>query len=195
MDKKEKITKKDNSNLEESDNLKSDIEKSNQEEIEKIEEEMKKMISEMEEYIGSDLSNIKIITIDKKQKKMLKIYSIIEVILSLILLFSSIGYFKWVKCDKLYQYFILFGGIIFLEYLFSYLLKKFALKFIILSFGLILYIAPLLGFIIGISFTPGVNVLSYGLLLVVFILYIIIKKFFLSFIKGDFRQMINTSKF
>lgn len=163
-------------------------------EIKQIEEEMQKMLDEMESYFGNNVSNVKIITIDKKQKRIMTFHSVIEIILSVILLFASLGYLKWVACDKLYQYFIFIGGIVLIEYVLKYVIKKYAIKLIILSFGGFLLIAPLIGFIISVIFSPGVQVLNYGLLIIVFILYIVIKKIFMSFVKGDYRKFISGMK-
>ena len=168
--------------------------KEDKDEMQQIEEEMAKMLQEMENYLGSEVSNVKIVTIDKKQKRKFLIFHILEIVLSVVLLFASIGYLKWVACDKLYQYFILIGGIVLIEYLLRFFIKKVGLKLIILSFGAIFIVAPILAFVISLSFTPGVEVLNYGLLIVVFILYLLIKKVFMSFLTENGPKFIGGIK-
>lgn len=161
------------------------------EELKQIEDDINRMVQEMEDYLEKGMPNVKIITLDKRQKRIMTYHLIIEIVLSIVLLFSSLGYLKWLECDKLYQYFILVGGIVLLEYVTSYLIKKLFLKMVIFSGGLILYLAPIFGFIISVIFAPGAVVLNFGLMFVVLILYIIVKKIFMTFIKGDYRKLFN----
>lgn len=187
MDEKDKKEKVDQNELDQN----KDIDKN---ELRQMEEEMEKMLQEMGNYLGSEVSNVKIVTIDKKQKRMFMIFNMLEIILSVVLLFSSIGYLKWVKCEKLYQYFILIGGIVLIEYLLRFFIKKIGLKLIILTFGAIFLVAPLIAFIVCLSFTPGVEILNYGLLIIVFILYLLIKKVFMRFLTGNNAKFIGGMK-
>lgn len=189
MDEKDKREEIDQSEIDQ--NKDTNIDKN---ELQQIEEEMEKMLQEMESYLGSEVTNVKIVTIDKKQKRTLMIFNVLEIILSVVLLFSSIGYLKWVKCEKLYQYFILIGGIVLIEYLLRIFIKKVGLKLIILTFGAIFLVAPLIAFIICLSFTPGVEILNYGLLVIVFILYLLIKKVFMRFLTGTNSKFISGMK-
>ena len=75
-----------------------------------------------------------------------------------------------------------------------FFIKKIGLKLIILSFGAIFLVAPILAFVISLSFTPGVEVLNYGLLIVGFILYLLIKKVFMSFLTGNGPKFIGGIK-
>lgn len=152
---------------------------------ENMEKEVEKLLKEMEDLLGDNISNVKVVAIDQKQKRKLFIFQVIEVVLSVILLFASIGYLEYVRCEELYQYFILIGGIVLLEYLFKYIIKKTLLKLIILTFGTITILAPILSFVLCLSFAPGVEIISYGLLIVGFIAYLIIKKIFMSFLMGN----------
>lgn len=164
------------------------------EDLAQIEEEIQNMIREMEMYVGENTSNVKIMTITKEQKRVLLYYSIVEFVLSIVLLFSSIGYIKWVECDKLYQYFILIGGIVIFEFLIRYLIKKHFIRLMIMTFGAIILVAPLIGFVISLVFTPGVEILNYNALFLSFILYLIIKKIIMVIIKGDLVNLLTGIK-
>lgn len=159
-----------------------------------VEDEIQQMIREMEMYLDDNTQKVKIVKITEEQRKAMRIYTLIEIILSIVLLFSSTGYIGWIECDKLYQYFILIGGIVLIEYLIKYILKKYFFRFLFITFGGILLIAPLVGFIVSIVFTPGANVVNYGLLILTFILYLVIKKIFMTIVKGDFRKALENLK-
>lgn len=159
-----------------------------------VEDEIQQMIREMEMYLDDNTQKVKIVKITEEQRKAMRIYTLIEIILSVVLLFSSTGYIGWIECDKLYQYFILIGGIVLIEYLIKYILKKYFFRFLFITFGGILLIAPLVGFIVSIVFTPGANVVNYGLLILTFILYLVIKKIFMTIVKGDFRKALENLK-
>lgn len=161
---------------------------------ENMEEEVEKLLKEMEELLGDNISNVKVVAIDQKQKNKLVIFQVIEIVLSVFLLFASIGYLGYLRCEELYQYFILVGGMVLLEYLFKYIIKKTLLKLIILTFGAITLLAPIISFILCLCFAPGVEIVDYGLLIVGFLAYLIIKKIFMSILMGNRMKFIGGIK-
>lgn len=148
------------------------------------EEDLDFLVKQMEELFNSQGSNLKMLELTKKEKIKVALLHVIEIVLSIVLLIASIGYLGWAKCDKIYEYFILIGGIVTIEYVLRLIIDRLFFKFVIISFGTIRLLPPLIAFIICSLLAPGVSIVSIGLLILSFVLYLIIKKVFMDILSG-----------
>lgn len=158
---------------------------SQEEQIKKLEEELQAMIEDMKTVMGDDaVPDIKVMAAPPVSKKKRFLFGLIEILISILTIVALTGYIKWIKCDKIYFYFINMAVIIVIEFVLSWLIKRFGLKLIIYSFGAISYVPPIIGFLIVGIFAFGAETLDVGKTVLVGILYIIIKKLIMWLIKG-----------
>lgn len=180
--KDEDLEKKEENSSEDKDNKEKN---SQEEEIKRLEKEIQDMIEDMKTVMGDDaVPDVKIMAAPPISKKRRFTFMLIEILISILSLVALTGYIKWIKCDKIYFYFINIGMIVLIESILSFLINRFGIKLIIYSFGTIIYVPAIIGFFVVGLLTLGITSLEIGKTILVCVLYLIIKKIIMWLIKG-----------
>lgn len=156
------------------------------EQLKQLEDEIKNMLEDMKVVLGDDaVPDVKIVSTQKVSKKKILLFQLIEVLLSIGILVGLTGYISWFKCDKLYFYFIVIGGMTIIEFILGYIVNRFMVKAIFYSFGLVMLVPSVIAFIFAGLLIPLVGAIDIGKLLIVCVLYMIIKRIIMRLIKGN----------
>lgn len=168
-EKKDKVEKKD----------------SRKEQLDKIQKELDDLVENMKVVTGENVPDLKITDITKKgimQRK--ATYTIIEVVLSIIILIALSGYFNWFAYRALWNVFVMIAIVVGIEFVLNFLINRFFIKLFIYSFGLIKIVPSIIGFVIACLFSPGISITNIGLGIIIFILYLIVKNVLMFLIEG-----------
>ena len=185
MDDKEKEEKK-----EEEKDPKKEKKKENlspqDEQLKQIEDEIKGLLEDMKVMLGDEnVPDVKVVSSNKISKKKVLLFQFIEWLLSIAILVGLTGYVKWFRCEELYTYFIVIGGLTIIEFIISYLINRFMVKLIFYSFGAILLLPTIIAFVMGGLLIPLLGTIDVGRLILVGILYMIVKRIIMRLIKGN----------
>ena len=161
-------------------------ESSDEKKLKELEEEISKLLDDMKVVLGdNEVPDVKVMSSNKVSGKKLILFQLIEVIVSIAILVGLTGYISWFRCDELYSYFIVIGGMTIIEFVLSYIINKFFLKAIFFSFGAILLVPTVAVFILAGFIIPLFGTIDISRLIIVGILYMISKRIIMRFIKGD----------
>lgn len=159
---------------------------SQDEQLKQLEDEIQKMLDDMKVVLGDNqVPDVKVISSNKVSKKKILLFQAIEVLISILILIGLTGYIKWFRCDKLYDYFIIIGGITIIEFVLGYLINRFCVKAIFFSFGLITLVPTIVAFVFAALLIPLIGTISAGKLVLVGLLYMIAKRIIMRLIKGN----------
>ena len=175
---------KDNKNKEKEDKKKD--ESSQEKQLKELEEEISKLLDDMKVVLGDDqVPDVKVVSSNKIGWKKVFLFQVIEVLVSIVIMIGLTGYIKWFRCDELYKYFIVIGGMILIEFILGFVVNRFLLKAIFYSFGTVLLVPSIVAFTLAGFLIPLVGTIDVSLLIIVAILYMIAKRIIMRFIKGD----------
>lgn len=156
------------------------------EQLKQLEDEIKGLLEDMKIMVGDDnVPDVKVVSSNKISKKKILLFQLIEWLLSIAILVGLTGYVKWFRCEKLYNYFIVIGGLTIIEFIISYLVNRFMVKAIFYSFGIIMLLPTVIAFTLGALLIPLVGTIDFGKLILVGILYMLVKRIIMRFIKGN----------
>ena len=156
------------------------------EQLKQLEDEIKNLLDDMKLVLGEEgVPDVKVISSKKISKKKLLLFQFIEVLLSIGILVGLTGYISWFRCDKLYYYFIVIGGMSILDFALSYIINRFFVRVIFYTFGLVMIVPAIVVFILSGLVIPLFGTIDIGRLILVAILYIVVKRLIMFFIKGN----------
>ena len=178
------MAKKEKEEKEKKDNKESESPQEKQ--LKELEDEISKLLDDMKVVLGEDsVPDVKVVSSNKISKKKILLFQLIEVFVSIAILVGLTGYIKWFRCDELYYYFIVIGGISILEFILGYLVNRFFVKQIFYSFGLLMLVPTIITFILAGFLIPLFGTINIGKLVLVGILYMIVKRILMKIIKGN----------
>ena len=170
---------------EEKEKEKKEEESSQDKQLKELEDEISKLLEDMKLVMGEEsVPDVKVVSSNKISKKKILLFQLIEVLVSIAILVGLTGYISWFRCEKLYYYFIVIGGISILEFVLGYLVNRFLVKMIFYSFGLIMLVPTIVAFVLAGFIIPLFGTINIGRLVLVGVLYMIVKRILMRIIKG-----------
>lgn len=159
--------------------------------LEAAQKEIEDLIANMNNMIGNEENPIKMLEIKIPTKKEKIMSFICSFVLSLLILLSLSGFINWLYYDNILMLLSFVGIIVVSESLLNWIIMYFFGKYILYSFGMIKILAPIFAFVIGILIFPFVEVKNFVLMLIVFVLYNVIKRFMMGVIQKELFGKIN----
>lgn len=163
--------------------------KSEDEELKEAEEELEKIIKDVEDQLGVDRSNFKIVKMKVAKKTLFTTIrdGISSSLLNVILMLSISGYLIWAKTDSILD--ILYFALIFsgFEILIQFLLQKLAIKWIYTTFGLALMLPALISIAMTAKLSTFLEITSVWRLLFMFTILMTMR----AILKSIFNRRIN----
>ena len=163
-----------------------------------LDQNEQELIDELLKELDNDnitKDDIKIINKTKKTSFLEHtIVFLIKIVLNIAIIIGLSGFLKWGEWQTPFYliYYILYVSLI--DGIFSLLFKTLLKKWIFKTFGLILIVPSILSLIISLVFPIFVTIKSYGLLLIIFIVTVIIQKFILAYILSKMGNRLFSKK-
>lgn len=110
-----------------------------------------------------------------------------QIIINILALVAMTGFIKWFNYSNIYMALVLMFIIAGLDSILSLIIDKFFVRMILFSLGSIKLLPSALGFAIA-YFLPTIEVVSFGKVVIVYILYNILKKLITIVFKRYIRQ-------
>lgn len=161
--------------------------KKEQEKIEKEKKDFEAMIEELQAKLGESSQNVKIIKVEPPTKKDKIVSVFANYLVALITIISLSGYMKWIEYDSFWSVVIFAASTPILEMIIELIIEKYFFKYILYTFGLIIFLVPIISFSVLIFAFPFIKINDYFLAILVIILYMIVKKILVSFIRNLFK--------
>ena len=112
--------------------------------------------------------------------------------LSFVILLATSGFIPWIKSENILFTLIAFGGIILIEGIFSYIIDRFFLLYVLLTFGLIKVIPTVIGFTLVYFLVPNIESTSVWWVILVIIIYLVARKIILRLLRSDDTRFIRS---
>lgn len=125
-------------------------------------------------------NEIKMVNGKPKLSLKTRIINLCRPILGFIILMALTGFINWINYDKFYIAIIAMFAIAIIDFILETIIKKYFFVQAIKSFGALYLLSPVVSFTLICIFFPYLKFPSFGLVLLVMVIYIVIKKFFFS---------------
>lgn len=182
IEEKEQINK-DTSNNMDNKNINKDDKEENKYFIDDktYEEEIDALFKEIFEKMEKN-NEIKMVNGKPKLSLKTRLIDLCRPLFGFVILIALTGFIKWINYDKFYTAVIAMFIIAVIDYISELIIKKYFFVQAIKSFGSLYLLPPVISFVLVCVFFPYLQFPSIGLVLLVMVIFIVVKKFFFSII-------------
>jgi len=147
------------------------------------ENELEKMLRQVEEQFGIDRSQVRIVRVNTPPRNFTSILidCLVTVFLNLVLILSISGYMIWYHYDHIFDLVWFILAFTAIELLIKYLISFMFRKLVIRTFGLILALSTLIAIPLVVMLTDFIVVTSIERLLLMFIILVVVRSMIKSF--------------
>lgn len=180
IEEKEQINK-DTSNNIDNKNINKDDKEENKHFIDDktYEEEIDALFKEIFEKMEKN-NEIKMVNGKPKLSLKTRLIDLCRPLFGFVILIALTGFIKWINYDKFYIAVIAMFIIAVIDYISELIIKKYFFVQAIKSFGSLYLLPPVISFVLVCVFFPYLQFPSIGLVLLVMVIFIVVKKFFFS---------------
>lgn len=143
------------------------------------EEEIDALFKEIFEKMEKN-NEIKIVNGKPKLSLKTRLIDLCRPLCGFVILIALTGFIKWINYDKFYIAVIAMFIIAVIDYISELIIKKYFFVQAIKSFGSLYLLPPVISFVLVCVFFPYLQFPSIGLVLLVMVIFIVVKKFFFS---------------
>lgn len=143
------------------------------------EEEIDALFKEIFEKMEKN-NEIKMVNGKPKLSLKTRLIDLCRPLFGFVILIALTGFIKWINYDKFYIAVIAMFIIAVIDYISELIIKKYFFVQAIKSFGSLYLLPPVISFVLVCVFFPYLQFPSVGLVLLVMVIFIVVKKFFFS---------------
>lgn len=143
------------------------------------EEEIDALFKEIFEKMEKN-NEIKMVNGKPKLSLKTRLIDLCRPLFGFVILIALTGFIKWINYDKFYIAVIAMFIIAVIDYISELIIKKYFFVQAIKSFGSLYLLPPVISFVLVCVFFPYLQFPSIGLVLLVMVIFIVVKKFFFS---------------
>ena len=160
-----------------------------EEEFQQTKKEIEELLKNISELTGNE-DGVKMVDLKMPTKKERLLSELLKYGLSFVLILGITGFINWVYYDSIWIILGLSLSIVVLEYILNFIIMFFFGKYVLYSFGTINILPPIISVVTCSLVFPFVEIVNAWLLIAVILIYMIIRKIMLSFLREDKNKRI-----